>query len=260
MTMIDPAARVHPDARIGEGVSIGPFTSIAADVVIGDGTWVGPNATIMDGARIGKDCRIFPGAVVSAIPQDLKYKGEATTAEIGDRTTIRECVTVNKGTADRMKTQVGSDCLLMAYVHVAHDTFIGDHCIIANSVNLAGHITIEDFVIIEGNAAIQQFLRLGKHCFIAGATLVRKHVPPYVKAAREPISYIGVNRVGLERRGFKKESIDTIEEIYRLIFVHGRNVSQGMEQVLKEVPSGLERDEILAFIQAAESGVIRGLN
>lgn len=253
-------ADIHPDANIGEDVSIGPFTSIAADVVIGDGCEIGPNATIMDGARLGKGCRVFPGAVISAIPQDLKYRGEATLVEIGDNTTIRECVTVNKGTTDRMVTKVGSNCLLMAYVHVAHDTIIGDHCIIANSVNLAGHITIEDHVIIEGNAAVQQFLRIGKHSFIAGATLVRKSVPPYVKAAREPISYIGVNRVGLERRGFEKSTIDTIEEVYRLIFVHGRNVSQGMTQAKEQVAAGAERDEIIEFISKADNGVIRGLN
>ncbi|NNC83941.1 MAG: acyl-[acyl-carrier-protein]--UDP-N-acetylglucosamine O-acyltransferase, partial [Flavobacteriales bacterium] len=190
----------------------------------------------------------------------LKFKGEMTTAEIGDNSTIRECVTINRGTSDRMKTQVGSGCLLMAYVHVAHDTFIGDHCIIANSVNLAGHITIHDYVIIEGNAAVQQFVQIGKHSFIAGATLVRKNVPPYVKAAREPISYIGVNRVGLERRGFEKSVVDTIEEIYRLIFVHGRNVSQGMSLAAQEVDACAEKDEIIDFISRSENGVIRGLN
>ena len=260
MSEISKWADIHPDAQIGANVKIDAFTSIAADVHIGDGTQIGPNATILDGARIGQNCRIFPGAVISAIPQDLKYKGEKTTAEIGDGTTIRECVTVNRGTIDRDKTAIGKNCLLMAYVHVAHDTFIGDHCIIANSVNLAGHITIEDHVIIEGNAAIQQFIRIGRHSFIAGATLVRKSVPPFVKAAREPISYMGVNRVGLERRGFEKRIIDTIEEVYRLIFVHGRNVSQGMSQAMDQVPDCAERNEIIDFIAKSENGVIRGLN
>jgi UDP-N-acetylglucosamine acyltransferase len=260
MSGISEMASIHPNATIGEGVQIDAFSSIAADVAIGDGTWIGPNVTIMDGARIGKNCRIFPGAVISAIPQDLKFKGEDSTAEIGDNTTIRECVTVNRGTADRDSTKVGSNCLLMAYVHVAHDTFIGDWCIIANSVNLAGHITIEDHVIIEGNAAVQQFVIIGRHSFIAGATLVRKNVPPFVKAAREPISYIGVNRVGLERRGFTKETIDTIEETYRLIFVHGRNISQGMSQATQEVIDCAERNEIIDFIAKSENGVIRGLN
>lgn len=258
--MISELAYVHPDAQIGTDVTIEAFTSISADVVIGNGTHIGPNATIMDGARIGAHCRVFPGAVISAIPQDLKYKGEATTAEIGDYTTIRECVTINKGTSDREVTKVGTHCLLMAYVHVAHDTFIGDHCIIANSVNLAGHITIEDYVIVEGNVAVQQFVRIGRHSFIAGATLVRKNVPPFVKAAREPISYIGVNRVGLGRKGFDKAVIDTIEETYRLIFVHGRNVSQGMSQASNEVADCPERNEIIDFISRSDNGVIRGMN
>ncbi len=260
MSEISKLADIHPDAKIGENVRIGAFTSIAADVEIGDGTEIGPNATIQDGARIGKNCRIFPGAVISAIPQDLKYRGEKTTAEIGDNTTIRECVTVNRGTSDRERTAIGKNCLLMAYVHVAHDTIIGDYCIIANSVNLAGHITIEDHVVIEGNAAVQQFLRIGRHSFIAGATLVRKSVPPFVKAAREPISYMGVNRVGLERRGFDKSVIDTVEEVYRLIFVHGRNISQGMSQAMDQVPECPERNEIIDFISKSENGVIRGLN
>lgn len=260
MSEISKWADIHPDASIGENVKIEAFTAIAANVHVGDGTEIGPNASILDGARIGKNCRIFPGAVISAIPQDLKYKGEHTTAEIGDNTTIRECVTINRGTSDRDKTSIGKNCLLMAYVHVAHDTFIGDHCIIANSVNLAGHITIEDHVIIEGNAAVQQFIRIGRHSFVAGATLVRKSVPPFVKAAREPISYIGVNRVGLERRGFEKKNVDIIEEIYRLIFVHGRNVSQGMSHVMDQVPDCPERNEIVDFIAKSENGVIRGLN
>ena len=260
MSGISELSHVHPNAKIGDNVTIESFTTIAENVEIGEGTWIGPNVTIMAGARIGKNCKIFPGAVISAIPQDLKFKGEESTAEIGDNTTIRECVTVNRGTADRGMTKVGSNCLLMAYVHVAHDTFVGDWCIIANSVNLAGHITIEDHVIIEGNAAVQQFLRIGRHSFIAGATLVRKNVPPYVKAAREPISYIGVNRVGLERRGFEKNTIDLIEETYRLIFVHGRNVSQGLTLATQEVNECDERNEIIDFIAKSENGVIRGLN
>src|SRR5690554_270385 len=186
-------AFIHPNAKIGKGVQIDPFAYIAEDVVIGDGCWIGPNATIMDGARIGKNCKIFPGAVISAIPQDLKYKGEKTTAEIGDNTTIRECVTINRGTADRNKTVVGSNCLLMAYVHIAHDVIVGNHVILANTVNIAGHVTIEDYVTLEGVVAVQQFVRIGMHSFIAGGSLVRKNVPPYVKAAREPLSFVGVN-------------------------------------------------------------------
>jgi UDP-N-acetylglucosamine acyltransferase len=175
---ISPLAHVHPDAQIGRDVTIEPFATIYGDVVIGDGTWIGPNAVIMDGSRIGQRCRIFPGAVIGAIPQDLKFAGETTTAEVGNGTTVRECVTINRGTADRMKTAVGSNSLLMAYVHVAHDCIVGDNVVIANSVNLAGHVTIDDWAILEGNVAVQQFIHIGAHSFIAGASLVRKNVPP----------------------------------------------------------------------------------
>ena len=179
----------------------------------------------MDGARIGKNCKIFPGAVISAIPQDLKFQGEKTTAEIGDNTTIRECVTINRGTSDRLKTVVGNNCLLMAYVHIAHDAFIGNNVILANTANIAGHVTIEDYVILEGVGAVQQFIKIGAHSFIAGGSLVRKNVPPFVKAAREPLSYAGINAIGLRRRGYDPAVISQIEDIYRHIFVHGTNVS-----------------------------------
>ena len=207
---ISKLASVHPDARIGANVVIEPFATIYGDVVIGDGSWIGPNSVLMDGARIGSKCRIFPGAVIGAIPQDLKFAGEKTTAEVGDGSTIRECVTINRGTADREKTAVGSNSLLMAYVHLAHDCIVGNNVVIANSVNLAGHVTIDDWAILEGNVAVQQFIHIGAHSFIAGASLVRKNVPPFVKAAREPLSYIGVNVVRLRRRGFTDEQVTRI--------------------------------------------------
>lgn len=256
---ISKLASVHPDARIGMDVVIEPFTAIAADVTIGDGTWIGPNATIMDGARIGKHCRIFPGAVVSAIPQDLKFAGERTTAEVGDHTTIRECVTINRGTMDRQRTAVGSHSLLMAYVHLAHDCHVGNHVVIANSVNLAGHVTIEDWAVLEGNVAVQQFISIGAHSFIAGASLVRKNVPPYVKAAREPLSFVGVNVVGLRRRGFEDAAVARIEDIYREIFVRNNNLEravQSVEQQYKETP---ERTLIVEFIRNSPKGIMRGL-
>ena len=215
---------IHPNAKIGNNVTIEPFSYIAGDVVIGHNTWIGPNVTIMDGARIGENCKIFPGAVISAIPQDLKFKGEITTAEIGDNTTIRECVTINRGTEDRHKTVIGNNCLLMAYVHIAHDAFIGNNVILANTANIAGHVTIEDHVILEGVVAVQQFIRIGEHSFIAGGSLVRKDVPPFVKAAREPLTYAGINAIGLRRRGYATSGISQIEDIYRHIFVHGTNV------------------------------------
>jgi UDP-N-acetylglucosamine acyltransferase len=257
--MISPLASVDSKARIANNVTISPFATIYGDVEIGEGTWIGPNAVIMDGARIGKNCKIFPGAVISAVPQDLKYRGENTTVEIGDNTTIREFVTLNKGTVDRMATKVGSNCLLMAYVHVGHDTFIGNNVIIANSGNLAGHITIEDFAILEGIVAAQQFVTIGAHSFVAGASLVRKNVPPYTRVAREPLQFIGVNTIGLARRGFSKETITQIEDIYRLIFVRGHSVGKALELVENEIPDSAERRQIVEFIRNSKEGIVKGI-
>ena len=251
-------AQIHPDAKIGEGVEIGPFTTIYGDVVIGEGTWIGPNVTIMDGARIGKNCRIFPGAVISAIPQDLKFAGEKTTVEIGDNTTIRECCTLNRGTKDRMTTKVGSNCLLMAYVHLAHDAFVGDNCVIANSANIAGHVTIGNWVVVEGVVAVQQFIEIGDHAFIAGGSLVRKNVPPFIKVAREPLSFIGVNSIGLRRRGYSDEQVSRLEDIYRALFVHNNSLAAGVKQIAETLPESEEKQIVLAFIQRSEKGVVRG--
>lgn len=251
-------AYVHENAKIGQNVCIEPFSYIAGDVEIGDNTWIGPNVTIMDGARIGKNCRIFPGAVISAIPQDLKFDGEKTTAEIGNNTTIRECVTINRGTKDRQTTKVGSNCLLMAYVHLAHDVQVGNNVILANTANIAGHVTIEDYAILEGVVAVQQFVTIGAHTFIAGGSLVRKNVPPFVKAAREPLTYAGINAIGLRRRQFDPKLIAQIEDIYRIIFVKGVKVSSAIEQVKAEVPDSAEKKEIIEFIEASEKGIIRG--
>jgi UDP-N-acetylglucosamine acyltransferase len=255
--MSELRANIHPDAKIGDGVTVEPFSTIYGDVEIGAGTWIGPNVTIMDGARIGKNCKIFPGAVISAIPQDLKYSGEETHTIIGDNTTIRECVTINKGTSDAWKTEVGSNCLLMAYVHVAHDCSVGNNVILANCVNLAGHITIEDHAILEGMVAVQQFLRIGQHAFIAGGSLVRKNVPPYVRAAREPLSYVGINAVGLKRRGFAEDAIKEIEAVYRQIFVLNNIVSKGLDAVKQEFESEYSK-EIVEFFESSENGVMRG--
>lgn len=256
--MISPQASVHPSAKIGSNVTIEPFAVVYGDVVIGDGSWIGPNATIFDGARIGQHCRIFPGAVISAIPQDLKFKGEVTTAEIGDYTTIRECVTVNRGTIDKNKTVIGSHCLLMAYAHVAHDCVLGNHIILANSVNLAGHVTIDDYAILEGMVAVAQFLRIGAHSFIAGGTLVRKNVPPFTKAAREPISYAGVNSVGLRRRGYSDESVHLIQDIYRILFLKGFTVNKAITAIESEINSSPLRDEIVQFVKDSPKGIMRG--
>ena len=257
--MIHTHSVIDPKAQMGKNVSIGPFTTIEGDVVIGEDTWIGPNVTIMNGARIGKGCRIFPGAVISAIPQDLKFDGEPSTAEIGDYTTIRECVTINKGTKDRMTTKVGSHCLLMAYVHIAHDAFVGNNCIIANSGNIAGHVDIEDWVIIEGVVAVQQFVRIGAHAFIAGGSLVRKNVPPFIKVAREPLSFIGVNAIGLRRRGFDESVVMHIEDIYRKIFVQSPTVGKGVEEVGQMAETD-QTKQILDFIRNSDKGIVKGLN
>jgi UDP-N-acetylglucosamine acyltransferase len=256
---ISNLAYVHPDARLGQDVIVEPFASIYGDVVVGDGSWIGPNAVLMEGARIGSKCRIYPGAVISAIPQDLKFAGEKTTAEVGDGTTIRECVTINRGTADRLKTSVGSNSLLMAYVHLAHDCILGNNVVIANSVNLAGHVTIDDWAILEGNVAVQQFIHIGAHSFIAGASLVRKNVPPFVKAAREPLSYVGVNVVGLRRRGYSDEAVARIEDIYREIFVRTNNVDRAVQNVEQTLARSPERGQILDFIRNSPKGIMRGL-
>jgi UDP-N-acetylglucosamine acyltransferase len=250
---------IHPNAKIGKNVIIEPFSTVYENVEIGDGTWIGPNVTIFQGARIGKNCRIFPGAVISAIPQDLKFKGEVTTAEIGDNTTIRECVTINRGTTDKMKTTIGSNCLIMAYVHVAHDCIVGNNVIIANSVNLAGHVEIEDYSILEGLVAIQQFVKIGAHAFITGGSLVRKNVPPFTKAAREPLQYIGINSVGLRRRGYTNERILEIEDIYRTLYVKGHNVTNALAIIEQEAPVSPEKEQILSFIRESQDGIMRGI-
>ncbi len=251
---------IHPDAKIGKDVTISPFASIYEDVEIGDGTWIGPNVTIFPKARIGKNCKIFPGAVIAAIPQDLKFKGEESIVQIGDNTTIRECVTVNRGTADKMKTVVGSNCLIMAYAHIAHDCIVGDNVIIANSVNLAGHVDIEDWVIIEGGTGVGQFVRIGAHAFVSGLAGVRKNVPPFTKAAREPLQYVGVNSVGLRRRGFSNESISQIEDIYRTLYVKGHNVTNALAIIEQEAPASPEKQQILDFIRNSKDGIMRGIS
>jgi UDP-N-acetylglucosamine acyltransferase len=256
--MNQPLAYVHPGARIAKNVVIEPFTTIHNNVVIGEGTWIGSNVTIMEGARIGKNCNIFPGAVISAPPQDLKYQGEDTTAEIGDNTTIRECVTINRGTSDRMKTVVGNNCLIMAYSHIAHDCMVGNYCIFSNNTNLAGHITVGDYVVLAGLTAVHQFCTIGNHAFVTGGSLVRKDVPPYVKAAREPLSYVGINSVGLRRRGFTPEKITEIQNIYRFLYQKNYNTTQAIEMIEAEMEATPERDEIIMAVRNSSRGIMKG--
>ncbi|MDG1761459.1 MAG: acyl-ACP--UDP-N-acetylglucosamine O-acyltransferase [Flavobacteriaceae bacterium] len=256
--MNQPLAYVHPGAKIAKNVVIEPFANIENNVVIGEGTWIGSNVTIMEGARIGKNCSIFPGSVIAAVPQDLKFDGEDTTAEIGDNTTIRECVTINRGTTSRMKTKIGSNCLIMAYSHIAHDCFVGDYCIFSNNSTLAGHINIGDHVILAGMTAVHQFCSIGNHAFVAGGSLVRKDVPPFVKAAREPISYVGINSVGLRRRGFDSDKIRQIQNIYRILYQKSYNNTQATVIIEAEMEATPERDEILQFIKDSQRGIMKG--
>ena len=256
--MNQPLSYVHPEAKIARNVVIEPFVNIAKDVEIDEGTWIGPNATIMEGARIGKNCKIFPGAVISAIPQDLKFAGEITTAEIGDNTTIRECVTVNRGTKAKNKTIIGKNCMLMAYVHVAHDCIIGDNVILGNSCQLAGEVEVDNYAILSGLVAVHQFVHIGKHVMISGGSLVRKDVPPYIKAAHEPLAYAGVNSIGLRRRSFSNEQINNIQDIYREIYLKGNNNSQAMENIEATMVPSPERDEVILFLKNSSRGIIKG--
>jgi len=256
--MNQPLAYVNPQAKVAKNVVIEPFVTIDKNVEIGEGTWIGPNVTIMEGAKIGKNCKIYPGSVISAPPQDLKYNGEETSVIIGDNTTIREFVTINRGTKANIETVVGNNCLLMAYVHVAHDCIIGNNCILANAATLAGHIVIDDWAIIGGLSAVHQFVNIGAHTMISGGSLVRKDVPPFTKSAREPLSYVGINSIGLRRRGFSPEKIKEIQEIYRIIFLKGYNVSRAIDVIEAEMPATSERDEILSFISRSSRGIMKG--
>ncbi|MDT0677236.1 acyl-ACP--UDP-N-acetylglucosamine O-acyltransferase [Autumnicola musiva] len=256
--MNQPLAYVHPGAKIAKNVVIEPFTTIHNNVVIGEGTWIGSNVTIMEGARIGKNCNIFPGAVISAIPQDKKFDDEDTVTEIGDNTTIRECVTINRGTSDRMKTVIGKNCWIMAYCHIAHDCIVGDNCIFSNNSTLAGHINVGEHVILAGMTAIQQFCSIGNHAFVTGGSLVRKDVPPYVKAGREPLSFVGINSIGLRRRGFTTEKIREVQDIYRILYQKNYNNSQAVAIIEAEMQASAERDEILEFIKNSQRGIMKG--
>ena len=257
--MISKLANISKNAQLGVDVVVESFSTIYENVVIGDGTKIHPNVTIYPGTTIGKNCEIFPGAVIGVQPQDLKFDGEETTVEIGDNTVIRECVTIHRGTKDCWKTSIGSNCLLMTYVHVAHDCQIGNNVVLASFVGLAGHNVIEDYAILEGKVGTQQFMRIGTHSFVGGGSLVRKNIPPYVKAAREPLGFAGVNSIGLRRRGFSDEVVKEIEDIYRLIYVQNNNVSKGVQAVTEQLPDTETRKLILDFIAESDKGIIRGM-
>ena len=257
--MISKLAYVSEEAKIGENVTIEPFSTIYEDVVIGDRTKIHPNVTLYPGTRIGTDCEIFPGAVIGVIPQDLKFDGEYTTVEIGNHTRIRECVTIHRGTKDKWKTSIGDNCLLMTYVHVAHDCQIGNNVILASYTGLSGHVQIDDYAILEGKVAAQQFAHIGAHAFIGGASLIRKDVPPFIKAAREPLTFAGVNSVGLRRRGYSDAQVREIEDIYRILYVQNNNITKGLDAVREQMPDSPLRQMIIDFVETSDKGIIRGM-
>ncbi|MDR3250334.1 MAG: acyl-ACP--UDP-N-acetylglucosamine O-acyltransferase [Tannerella sp.] len=256
--MHSPLAVIHPEAKIGENVTIEPFAVIEKDVVIGDNCQIYPHAVILNGTRIGVGCRVFPGAVIAGVPQDLKFKGEESTAEIGDNTTIREYVTVNRGTASKGKTVVGNNCLIMAYSHVAHDCVVKNNVIIGNSSQLAGEVEVDDYAIVSGGSLVHQFTSISKHVMIQGGSRVGKDIPPYTLIGREPIAYCGINIVGLHRRGFTNEQVFLIQDIYRTLYTRGLNNTEALNAIETEYEQSVERDLILNFIKTSKRGIVRG--
>ena len=255
--MISPLASIHPEAKIGENVEIGPFVFIDRDVEIGDGCIIDANATICQYTKMGKNCHVFPSAVIGAIPQDLKFHGEVTWTIIGDNNVLREFVTVHRGTFSKEKTVIGNNNLIMAYCHVAHDCVLGNNIIMSNTTQLAGEVVVDDFAIIGGGTLVHQFSHIGSHVMVQGGSRINKDVPPFIIAAREPIAYCGVNSVGLNRRGFSPEQIHTIQEVYRLLYQGGMNTTQALEHIVATMPESAERDMIVNFVKASTRGVVR---
>tara|TARA_B110000014_G_scaffold256118_1_gene238808 strand:- start:746 stop:1525 length:780 start_codon:yes stop_codon:yes gene_type:complete len=250
---------IHKDSIIGKNSKIDPFSYIGENVIIGDNCWIGNNVTLYPGSKLGNNVKVFPGAVISSEPQDLKFEGEKTTVEIGDNTTIREFVTISRGTNDRLKTSIGKNCLIMAYSHIAHDCIINDDCVIVNNVQIGGHVIVDNFAIIGGGTLIHQFSKIGAHTMIAGGSLVRKDIPPFCKAGKEPLSFKGVNTIGLKRRNFTSESINQIQNIYRIIYLEGRNTSQAINKIENDIKDSNEKKVVLDFIKNSDRGIIKGL-
>jgi len=257
MSNISPLAYVHPEAKIGEGCEIGPFCYIDKNVEIGSDNRLMNSVTVLYGARIGRHNTFFPGAVIGAIPQDLKFNGEESTAEIGDNNTVRENVTINRGTAAKGRTIVGSQNLLMEGVHVAHDACIGDGCIIGNSTKIAGEVVVDSYAVISANVLIHQFCRIGSYVMVGGGTRTGQDIPPFVMAAREPVAYCGLNLVGLRRRGFSPELIEHIHNTYRILYQSGKLREDSLAQIRAEVPMSKEIEYILEFIHSSKRGIIK---
>jgi UDP-N-acetylglucosamine acyltransferase len=256
--MHSPLAVIHPEAKIGTNVTIEPFAVIEKDVVIGNNCRIYPHATILDGVYIGDDCQVFSGAVVGGIPQDMKFVGEKTIVSIGNNTTIRECVTINRGTASKGKTIVGNNCLIMAYSHIAHDCVVKDHVIIGNASQIAGEVEIDDYAIVSGGTLVHQFTRISKHVMIQGGSRVGKDIPPYTLIGRDPIVYCGINIVGLRRRGFTNGQVYLIQDIYRTLYTRGLNNTDAIQCIETEYEPTVERDLILEFIKSSKRGIVRG--
>lgn len=259
MNNIHPLATVHPDAKLGDNVEVGPYAYIAANVEIGDGCKILPHATIFDYVKMGKNCTVFPGAVVGAIPQDLKFDGEVTYVEIGDNVNIRECATINRGTKASGKgvTKIGSNTLLMSYTHVAHDCTVGEHCILVSYVGIAGETDVDDWAILGGGTMAHQFSKIGKHAMVGGGSKINKDIPPFILCGRDPITFAGINIVGLRRRGFTSDQIRNIKDIYDIIYSSGMNVSDACARVEIGFPQSEERDTILNFIRNSKRGIVR---
>ena len=260
MARIHPLATVHPGARLADTVEVGPYAFIDDNVEIGEGTKILPHATIFSYVKIGRDCSVFPGAVVGAIPQDLKFDGEVTYVEIGDRVNIRECATINRGTKASGKgvTKIGNDTLIMSYVHVAHDCMVGNHCILVSYVGIAGETDVDDWAILGGSTVVHQFSHIGTHSMVGGGSIVNKDIPPYVLCGRAPITFAGINIVGLRRRGFSSDQIRNIKDMYDMIYNSGMNVSDACEKIEAGFPQSDERDTILNFIRNSKRGIVRG--
>lgn len=248
---------IHPDAQLADNVVVDPFVTIDKNVRIGAGTHIYSSATILEGTTIGENCNVFPSAVIGAIPQDLKFKGEKTEVIIGNNCNIRECATIHRGTASKSKTVIGNNCLIMAYCHVAHDCFLGNNIIMSNAVQLAGECNVNDYAVIGGGTLVHQFTHIGCHTMIQGGSHVNKDIPPYITAARNPIAFSGINSIGLRRRGYSNEQIDTIQDIYRLIFNSGLNVSDALQRIMEDIPATAERDEIVLFIRDSARGILK---
>lgn len=257
MSKISPLACINENAKIGDNVKIGPFVNIEDNVEIGDECIIDSNAVIHSGARIGKKCHIHSGAVISDIPQDLKFQGEDSVVIIGDNTSIREFVTIHRGTASKGKTVIGNNCLIMAYCHVAHDCVIGNNVIMSNTVQLAGEVVVGDWAVLGGGALVHQFTHIGEHVMLQGGTLTNKDLPPYIMAGRYPMSYERVNSIGLHRRGFSDTQINHIQDVYRMLYMSGLNTRDALAKIVAEIPQTPERDAIVDFVKNSKRGIVR---